>query len=367
MMRNRYNRGKNSAKDVVWIARRAMVRALPLLGMVALAGQGARAGEPAPAPVTLAGGGVEVVVWPALGGRVMSVRRADEDGPNVLQARLDVPPDGDTRSVEGHTVWVAPQAEWYAHQRVDPEKRDACVDWPPDPALDAAVYRIVEQDARKVVLEGPGSAISGLRMRKTVAVDDDGVVRLRAEAVNIRDEPVTWALWSNTRLPAAARGYAPVDADAPVTLSPNLWVDNSRVILPVIRERGWLSVTPTAPPADVDLATVKAAFRPRRPLWVAFVGDYAFEKEAVPPTVPEVTAPGHGAAEIYHMVARPDGPVPGFAVLEIELQGPLRTLAPGESMRWEESWRLVRWRDDVTATPLDFLARRFPGIPSTVR
>ena len=68
----------------------------------------------------------------------------------------------------------------------------------------------------------------------------------------------------------------------------------------------------------------------------AINGDHFFVKR-VGVTPRADVHPEHAAVEVYQSVGR--APDPGL--LELEAHGPLRTLAPGETMQFLETWELT--------------------------
>ncbi len=82
--------------------------------------------------------------------------------------------------------------------------------------------------------------------------------------------------------------------------------------------------------------SAKAFIDPPGGFLSAVNGDLVFTKRAS--LTPRAQLhPEHAFVEVYQSVGR--APDPGL--LELEMHGPLRTLAPGQAMSFEETWELT--------------------------
>ncbi len=295
--------------------------------------------------LTLRNERVEVGLLPRVGGRVVLLRRPG--GRNVLCSDPDlwhtavepVPepaPDAGFKQYRGHVVWAGPQGEFWADQDFAPGRRERKSGWPPDPFLTYAGFQVAERQRDYVRLVGPESPVSGLQLTKEVRLKPDGTVGLKVTGVNIRERPVSKDLWSNTRLPGLARCYVPLRRDRT-----DLRIEAPRggALAPLGHEevRGYLTFRCREPiPEGKSGRRAKAFIEPRLGLVAAFAGDNAFLKQAS--LVPrDETHPDQAFVEVYNVVHRD----PAQSLLELEMHGPYRTLQPGESMSFAETWRLL--------------------------
>lgn len=291
-------------------------------------------------------GGVRVGILAGVGGRVVVL--APSGGENLLKAAPEAwaepaggrPPVGaDTpwTAYYGHITWLAPQSRWWRDQTLNPARARG-YPWPPDPWLVFAPYALVERDEAHVVLQGPVSQLSGIAVRKTVALGADGAVRVTVEARNHRDQPVTWGLWSVLRLPSTAAAEVPVADPAQVSLEELRDAEQGAWPVATAIADGRLRIhpEPVDPARGVRRRFTKAyvhraagRMQARCGAWVLAIG---FE-----PTPDDQVAPGHAAVELFAEMHED----PARNVIEMEHHGPYRVLAPGEAMaRWEE-WRLA--------------------------
>ncbi len=86
--------------------------------------------------------------------------------------------------------------------------------WPPDPWLEYAEAAVVTSAPARAVLRLPVSPVTGLELTKEIELTGPRSARLRVTAVNRRDRPVAWDLWSNTRTSPMGVAYAAVRGGA---------------------------------------------------------------------------------------------------------------------------------------------------------
>jgi hypothetical protein len=132
----------------------------------------------------LSNGEVELVYVPQIG-RIM--RYAFVGGPNILwenaalagKTQKDGQP-GTWANYGGDKLWPAPQSLW---------------NWPPDPVLDGGPY-VARFDGKRIVIEGPPSAKSGVRMSRVIELDPTGTgVKIYNTMTNVDVKPLELALW----------------------------------------------------------------------------------------------------------------------------------------------------------------------------
>jgi len=293
--------------------------------------------------VRLDDGHLQVEVAPALGGRIVHVSLPGR--PNLLrvgeavQAVPDPLPeaDGDNIPYLGHELWLGPQSRWWLDQDVNPARRDAAAQWPPDPWLAHARNRVLEQAPDRLVLEGVASPVSGLRATQSFRLSRDapGTLSIEAEAVNTRDREVRRDLWFNTRVPSTSRVFVPVaePGDARLRADGNEVYDG-----PVAWwQDGLYSLQIDPPPEGKSGRRGKAFIAPSAGWIAAFHARQLllirFERQPDGAIDPE-----HGQVELY-LDWRHDDPAAGL--MELEVHAPLRTLAPGETMRARETWTVL--------------------------
>ena len=295
---------------------------------------------PAPERVRLDDGHLQVEVAPAIGGRVVHLSLPGRGNVLKVGPALDTVPapepaaDGPDLPYFGHELWLGPQSRWWQDQDVNPQRRAAAAPWPPDPWLAHARNRIVERSAHALVLEGVASPVSGLQASQSFRLSGraPATLELAAEAVNRRDRALRRDLWFNTRLPAGSRVFAPVarpedarlraDGDA-VFDGPVAWWEDGLYSLQLVPpppgkagRRGKVFIAPSA--------GWIAGFNAGQLLLIRF------ERQDDARIDPE-----HGQVEIYQQWHHDD---PQAGILELEVHAPLRTLAPGETMRAGETW-----------------------------
>ena len=283
-------------------------------------------------------------VTPAFGGRGLGFSLRER--PNLLkvgdavrtQPAPTVSATADDIGYLGHDVWVGPQEQWWMQQTVNPARRDAKANWPPDPYLAFGKTRIIERTPTRLVLEGQDSPVSGVRLRKTYALSAsrDDTVELQASARNIRDTPVSWDLWFNTRTPGSTRVYVPVAdaADARVESS-----TGSGIVAVASRVEGGLFSFERSPlPAGAIARRGKVFLQPSAGWMAGFSSGQLFVIR-FPHQPRDLIHQAQGQIELY-LDEQAD---PGESLLEMEVHAPYRTLAPGEEMQASESWTALAY------------------------
>jgi len=324
--------------------RRTRMRSLPaiawsLAAALSLAASAASSTE----RLRLDDGHLQVEVAPVLGGRIVHVSLPGR--PNLLKVgeavatQPDPVPaaDGDNIPYFGHELWTGPQSGWWLDQDVNPARRAAAAQWPPDPWLANARNRVVEQAPGHLALEGVASPVSGLQVRQSFRLPPDapGTLELTAEAVNARDREVRRDLWFNTRLPAGSRVFAPVAGPEHARLRAD--VDDTYAGPVAWWRDGLYSLQLDPPPAGKTGRRGKIFIAPSAG-WIAGFGAgqlllIRFERQA-----DEAIDPEHGQVELYLDWHHDD---PAAGVLELEVHAPMRTLAPGEAMQARETWTVL--------------------------
>lgn len=277
---------------------------------------------------------------PQVGGRIMSMRWREHElafvHPAHRGAVVDVAGADDLAALRrrlgfvhwgGDKTWLAPQEGW--------REAIAFLD------LDAGTWTAEAEDPATVTMTSPVCRDTGVRLRRTVALAaEEGRYRVVHGLENAGRTPVTWGLWDVQQLAAPGTAFLPrretgsafrdgVKAFAAEGDSEGLRASVVRplgrvVALDCRTSRWWKYGT------DADEGWVLA---------VQHVG-----ATAVAHVKAVVADParrwGHGcAAEVFCAVTHP--------YFELEVHGPVTTLAPGERTMLVEE----RWLGEVSAMP----------------
>ena len=296
-------------------------------------------GRPSPPPLRLSNGALTLGLVPDLGGRIVEVRTAG--GENLLDAnprfwKEPFPPADLHTPFEawnGHTYWVGPQSAWWTQQDVDADRRRRKATWPPDPFHETARYEVRESSRSRARLESPPSPITGLRRQLEAELVGDRRVRIRVTGTNVRTTPVAWSFYSNTR--------ARPDGWAYVRLAPDgiKRIDGPRDASAVYLHRvvrGFFVSPPGEKPASAGTSRTADAFlNPAEPR-IAYFRDHQLLLKRTE-SFPEARLhPEETRVELY----RSSGDGADGELLELEMHGPYETLAPGQTMSFEETWEV---------------------------
>lgn len=215
----------------------------------------------------------------------------------------------------GDKTWIAPQREWRENL--------------PPIELDAGQYTLT-MEGQTAVMVSPVCRETGLRVRRTVTVEEDGTVRLSEEIRNETEVPLTRGIWNVTQVnrpcsfyvpaaPKAFRSYHHEDATLPE-------------VKDIIQEnQGWVEVHCRQPqlfkcgghPKEGKVL-IRMPLRGRHDVvWLKSFnavsnGPYAH----------------NSSVEIYNSGTH------NYA--EIEIHGPLAELKPGEASRLEQQWNFKK-------------------------
>jgi hypothetical protein len=266
-------------------------------------------------------GDLRLGLVPELGGRLLSVRYR---GVELLWRNADLLDDdlrprdggvfrpnsgrmGDWVNYGGDKTWPAPQGwsgpdEWAG---------------PPDPVLDSGPYLAYTSDDLVTMVSGADPR-TGLKFSRTVALTDDGY-ELRLSAKNTSARPVRWALWNVTQLPGGGPVTAGLRRPEVVALvagtgTPEYTVDGDRLVVPAQDVVGKLGVPGTAGWVSYGALTLSFDVDP--------AGEYPDEGSPL-----EIWLE-HPLPEPLAELGDLDPPA---RIVELEVLGPLTTLAPGEA------------------------------------
>ena len=293
---------------------------------------------------------LELVFAPTRGGRLLSLVAHGRErlwrDPDLVDADLaPVVPvaawpvgDGDMSTwanVGGSKTWPAPQGwsgpdEWAG---------------PPDPVLDSGPWAVgwqLDDGTVTVVLTSADDARSGLRVERRFTVPAVGAgFRQTATFTNVSDVPRTWSIWEVCQVDTRGGAGRPLEdaavvvahAAPPVELDLGGWegdVTSSRhgddVLLPVgtgVAKRGYPEASGSAAYRDPDGTTLTLATEP------AAGGTWPDGGSKVEIWLQRPTASPIGELGDLH---------PSAHLTELEVLGPLVTLAPGEATSLDVAW-----------------------------
>ncbi len=293
---------------------------------------------------------VIVGVLPDLGGRVVvlkapALRNIFKSDSAQWNEPADQRPNADAfadfREYNGHIMWLGPQSDWWSQQDVNPERRDAQANWPPDPYLIYGSYEITKRTDTSIVMVSPESEVSGVILIKNIQLNPDGTVLFSAISQNIRNTPVFWDLWFNTRLEGKARCYVPLGDENNLRIETA--VDTKKDTMAYRLIDGYFTFSPEDPPDKKEIRTAKAYIYPDTGFMAAFSEQQMliidFEKFPA-----ETIHPEQALVEIYNRTATDVQ----LNLLELEYHSAYKQLAPGESMTVSETWHVVPYSGEET-------------------
>lgn len=206
----------------------------------------------------------------------------------------------------GSTFWTSPQADW---------------NWPPPVELDSGPYAVSGTGAELTFTSAPAEPL-GVQVSKQFRIDGaNETIDITYAIENKGPAPRTLAPWEISRLATGGLTFFPVGGGIQPTsvlkvreIDSVVWFEYDAKSITDHQKmfahgaEGWI--------AHVDL--------PRRMLFL----------KSFPEISPEEQAPGEAQLELYAD--------PTHTYVEVEQQGPYRTIAPGERLEWTVTWRLRR-------------------------
>ena len=223
-------------------------------------------------------------------------------------------PPKDWQNYGGDKCWPAPQSRW---------------GWPPDPMVDSGGQTVKVTKRKSLLVTGQPGRREKVRFVREIALDAEGSgVTLKNTLTNASGKPDTWAAWeiaqtdepSRVRLPLSKTGkfatgvYVFADAQ-PASLPDNVTVEGDEIHIK----------------REPKHASKVGSDSPRG--WIVAEKD-GIQFKIAQTLEPGKTYPDNGCAlEVYTN----DGE---NAYIELELLGPLTTLAPKASVSLTTRWEL---------------------------
>jgi hypothetical protein len=226
------------------------------------------------------------------GGRIVEFARGGHDV--LLSSEVH-------SALYGSTLWTSPQADW---------------NWPPVAAFDEDAYQVELTEDTAVLRSGPSSLLDVSLEKCFQPLETSRAIRVSYAIVNVSDEPVTYAPWEVTRVPAGGLTFF---AEGETVLETS--------DLDVTSQDGHLWY---ASPAQA-LDSSQKLFADGRG-WIAHARAGHLLVKSHPDIAPGDFAPNHAEVEVY---ADPTG-----SYVELERQGRYQSIAPGGRLEWSVVWRL---------------------------
>jgi hypothetical protein len=187
-------------------------------------------------------------------------------------------------------------------------------------------------------------------MTKEIVITGPNKVRFTATIRNIRNKPVSWDLWMNTRLDGKARVYVPVAGIGNIKKVSTGQGPGSQAIA-YTRQEGYITFIPQLPGPDKKDRFTKLYLHPEAPWIGAFTKNHLFIKR-FQAHAEELIHPEQALVELYNCMSQD----PAENVLELEHHGPYRELQPGEVIAETEEWEIMPYTGKrETRSELQFL------------
>ena len=301
-----------------------------------------------PLPLILSKGTLFIKILPHIGATIVSLEKGNSG--NLLKSDSSLWNDkdipelnafSDFKAYNGSTIWVGPQKDWWIKQNFNIARRDTAAPWPPDPYITCGEYKSLRNDKNCISLESPESPISGITVKKEIAINEDESIYLNTAFTNIIDKPISWDIWYNTRIEGYSKVFVPVASQNDVRIVPVL--NDSSQAMPYDIKNGFFTYNATIPENQFTERSSKSYIYPSRPWMAAFIGKQLliirFEHHDRKTIHPE-----QALVEIYNHTEHS----PSKALLELEYHSPYRTIKPGEIMEAWEVWKIYENVDTET-------------------
>jgi hypothetical protein len=243
-------------------------------------------------------------VEPGHGGRITSLRHAGQELLTLIGS-------ANYLDAVGSTFWPSPQT-W---------------PWPPPSEIDSGAYQATVDPSGVISLVGQPNEATRLRVSKRFAANlTHESVDIEYSMTNVGLEPVSWAPWEITRMPATGLAFWPTGG-APFGELP----------LQVTTAAGHTWCEPKQTEGEAKLFADGAGG------YLAYLlGDRLLLKrfQDLPASA---AAPGEAEIELY---VNPD-----HDYVEVEHQGAYTSIAPGATVTWKVSWYVRQLPSGVSLSP----------------
>ena len=300
--------------------------------------------------IVLSNAQMEAEILPYPGGRLIAFKKNGGKNillftPALLEETESMVPAIDAvnpsdKAYYGFEVWLAPQSERWTHQNLNNAKKESRSPWPSDPYHAYGRYRVTGKTNQSVTLEGPESPITGVKLVKQYTLLANGVLNIKITAINIRNEPLRWGIWTNTRLSGEANSYAGMkissDGSAPVACKFFTSSPERETILPFKIHKNFFTFDTSAMPLNKTSSSSNKAFiLCSDGILAAFHDNLLLLKS--------LRSEGHGAVHREHAKAEIFQSIPagGQPLLELEFCGNETLIKPGSAITLEENWKLL--------------------------
>lgn len=295
---------------------------------------------------------IEVGILPELGGRIVLLRKPGSK--NILKAdstlwhnpgkhKPEISAFSDFVAFNGHITWVGPQNEWWVHQTLNQERKNTKADWPPDPYIIYGKNEIISISDTSLKMVGLASPVSGVRLYKEISINNRGIVTVTTTAENIRKENVSWDLWMLTRLDGFASVYVPIKENGILELLKS--ESESIEATPYKVVECYFTFNPSLPVKPKVEQVQEAHLYPSAGYIAGFSNEQMllirFDKLDF-----NLIHPKHGLVELYSYINETGTD----NLLELEVHGSYKTLAPGERMSLTEMWEVYLFNGDKTSS-----------------
>jgi hypothetical protein len=177
--------------------------------------------------------------------------------------------------------------------------------------------------------------VTGLAFAHEYEITGERTVRMKTTATNGRATPVSWDLWPVTRVRPESHPYVDLDPLQMLRMDGPRPDDGDAGAYPSEVRGSWLTLPPgRKPQSGRKRLWAKAFVRPAQGLIASFLGPQLLLVRA--PVVPRGQLRGDQAfIELFRSVDKKG------SVLELQMHGPYRTLAPAASMSFEQTFELL--------------------------
>ncbi|MDF3064688.1 MAG: hypothetical protein K0R38_289 [Polyangiaceae bacterium] len=243
-------------------------------------------------------------VSPEHGGRITSLRHAGQE-------LLTLTGSENFEDAFGSTFWPSPQV-W---------------EWPPPAEIDTEPYVATVDPSGVITLVGEPNEATSLRVSKRFSANlTREAIDIEYSMTNVGAEPVSWAPWEITRMPAIGLAFWPTGG-APFGETP--------LACTSALGHTWCDPSHTEGEAKV-FADGAGGYL------VYALGDRVLVKRFQDQPA-SAAAPGEAEIEVY---VNPD-----HSYAEIEQQGAYASIAPGGTATWKVSWYVRKLPSGVGVSP----------------